>query len=148
MFSLFGWHACPRTDQALFVWSDRRVANVKENFSLSFAKAAPDCRPHPDARPEGAGGGRPISGLRQPPPGEAPAQPPEEEQSARKGAADHAMAPGADPELLATTVAWAIFGAARRWYQTPDHISAEEMAAGIEAMVKPIFLSASVNFRP
>src|SRR5271166_5305260 len=28
----------------------------------------------------------------------------------RKGAADHAMAPGADPELLATTAAWAIFG--------------------------------------
>jgi AcrR family transcriptional regulator len=37
----------------------------------------------------------------------------------RKGAADHAMAPGVDPELLATTAAWAIFGAARRWYQSP-----------------------------
>src|SRR6201993_184601 len=34
----------------------------------------------------------------------------------RKGAADHAMAPGVDPELLATTAAWAIFGAARSWY--------------------------------
>src|ERR1700727_2834909 len=34
----------------------------------------------------------------------------------RKGAADHAMAPGVDPELLATTAAWAIFGAARQWY--------------------------------
>jgi AcrR family transcriptional regulator len=61
----------------------------------------------------------------------------------RKGAADHAMAPGVDPELLATTAAWAIFGAARRWYQAPDRIPAEEMAARIEAMVKPIFLSAS-----
>ena len=63
----------------------------------------------------------------------------------RKGAADHAMAPGTDPELLATTAAWAIFGAARRWYQTPDRIPAEEMAAKIEAMVKPIFFSASVR---
>jgi AcrR family transcriptional regulator len=61
----------------------------------------------------------------------------------RKGAADHAMAPGVDPELLATTAAWAIFGAARRWHQATDRIPAEEMAARIEAMVKPIFLSAS-----
>src|ERR1700694_3805459 len=61
-----------------------------------------------------------------------------------EGAANHAMAPGADPKLLATTAAWAIFGAARRWYQTPDRIPAEEMAAKIEAMVKPIFLTASM----
>jgi AcrR family transcriptional regulator len=62
----------------------------------------------------------------------------------REGAANHAMAPGADPELVATTAAWAIFGAARRWYQTPDHIPAEEMAARIEAMVKPMLLTASM----
>ena len=60
------------------------------------------------------------------------------------GAAHHAPTPGVDPKLLATTAAWAIFGAARRWYQTPDRIPAEEMAAKIEAMVKPIFLGASV----
>jgi len=60
-----------------------------------------------------------------------------------EGAAHHAMAPSADPALMATTAAWAIFGAARRWYQTPDRIPAEEMAAQIEAMVKPVFLSAS-----
>ena len=62
----------------------------------------------------------------------------------QEGAAHHDVAPGADSQLLATTAAWAIFGAARRWYQTPDRIPAEEMAAKIEAMVKPIFLSASV----
>jgi hypothetical protein len=60
-----------------------------------------------------------------------------------EGAAHHQPIPGVDPALLATTAAWAIFGAARRWYQTPDRIPAEEMAARIEAMVKPIFLSAS-----
>jgi hypothetical protein len=38
----------------------------------------------------------------------------------------------------------AIFGAARRWHQTPDRIPAEEMGAKIEAMVKPILLTASV----
>lgn len=62
----------------------------------------------------------------------------------RDGAGKHELRPGVDPELLATTAAWAMFGAARRWYQTPNRIPAEEMAARIEAMVKPIFLSASV----
>jgi AcrR family transcriptional regulator len=61
-----------------------------------------------------------------------------------EGAAHHPAQPGVDPALLGTTAAWAIFGAARRWLQTPDRIPAEEMAARIEAMVKPIFLSASL----
>ena len=61
----------------------------------------------------------------------------------REGAAHHPVTPGADPELLATTAAWAIYGAARWWYQAPDRVPAEEMAARIEAIVKPIFLSAA-----
>src|ERR1700761_4513213 len=56
-----------------------------------------------------------------------------------EGAAHHETAPGVDPALLATTAAWAIFGAARRWYLTPNRIFAEDMAAKIETMVKPIF---------
>jgi hypothetical protein len=60
-----------------------------------------------------------------------------------EGAARHQAQPGVDPSLLGTTAAWAIFGAARRWYQTPDRIPAEEMAAKIEAIAKPIFHSAS-----
>src|SRR6201996_6724330 len=60
-----------------------------------------------------------------------------------EGAEAHEAAPGTDPKLVATTAAWAIFGAARRWHQTPDRIPAEEMAAKIEAMVKPIFFAAS-----
>ncbi len=56
-----------------------------------------------------------------------------------EGANKHEIAPGVDPELLASTAAWAIFGAALRWYETPSRISAEEMAARIETMVKPIF---------
>ncbi len=62
-----------------------------------------------------------------------------------QGAANHALAPGADSALLATTAAWAIFGAARRWHRTPDRIPAEEMAAKIEALVKPVFLTASAS---
>lgn len=60
-----------------------------------------------------------------------------------EGAANHPAPPGVDPALLGTTAAWAMFGAARRWLQTPDRIPAEEMAAKIEEMVKPIFFSAS-----
>jgi len=61
----------------------------------------------------------------------------------REGAERHEVVPGSDPELLATTAAWAIFGAARRWYETPGRIPTEEMAARIETMVKPIFLATS-----
>jgi AcrR family transcriptional regulator len=61
----------------------------------------------------------------------------------KEGFTHHAMAPGVDTALLATTAAWAIFGAARRWSQAQDRVPAEEMAAKIETMVKPIFLSGS-----
>ncbi len=59
-----------------------------------------------------------------------------------EGAGHHAIAPGVDAGLLATTAAWAVFGAARRWFETPGRVSAEEMAGKIEAMVRPVFLSA------
>jgi len=58
-----------------------------------------------------------------------------------EGVAHHAIVPGIDPALMATTAAWAVFGAARRWHQSPDRIPAEEMAAKIETMVKPVFLN-------
>jgi hypothetical protein len=61
----------------------------------------------------------------------------------QEGLARHETGPGVDAALVATTAAWAVFGAARRWFQTADRIPAEEMAAKIETMVKPILLSAS-----
>jgi len=61
----------------------------------------------------------------------------------KEGVALHGTAPGVDAELLATTAAWAVFGAARRWFQTPDRIPAEEMAATIETLVSPILFGAS-----
>jgi AcrR family transcriptional regulator len=62
----------------------------------------------------------------------------------QEGTAHHDIAPG-DAALLATTAAWAVFGAARLWFQTSNRIPAEEMAAKIEALVKPIFLTAAAN---
>jgi AcrR family transcriptional regulator len=61
----------------------------------------------------------------------------------KEGLAHHGIAPGVDAALLATTAAWAVFGAARRWFQTPNRIPAEEMAARIETMVSPVLFGAS-----
>ena len=58
-----------------------------------------------------------------------------------EGASRHHLVPGIEPSLMATTAAWAVFGAARRWHENPKRVSAEKMALKIEKMVKPIFLS-------
>jgi AcrR family transcriptional regulator len=60
-----------------------------------------------------------------------------------EGLALHGTTSGVDAALLATTAAWAVFGAARRWFQTPDRIPAEEMAARIEIIVSPVLFGAS-----
>ena len=59
-----------------------------------------------------------------------------------EGVALHGTSPGVDAALLATTAAWAVFGAARRWFQTPNRIPAEEMAATIETLLSPILFGA------
>jgi len=56
----------------------------------------------------------------------------------KEGLALHGTTPGVDAALLATTAAWAVFGAARRWFQTRNRISAEEMAVRIETTVTPV----------
>lgn len=58
-----------------------------------------------------------------------------------EGVAHKTVAPNFDAAELATTAAWAVFGAARRWHQSRNRIPAEKMADKIEAMVKPIFLN-------
>jgi AcrR family transcriptional regulator len=60
-----------------------------------------------------------------------------------EGLALHGIAPGADAALVATAAAWAVFGAARRWFQTPNRMAAEEMAGRIETMVTPVLFGAS-----
>src|SRR6201981_2026800 len=62
----------------------------------------------------------------------------------KEGLAHHGTTSRVDASLLATTAAWAVFGAARRWFQTPNRVPAEEMAARIETMVSPILFGASL----
>jgi AcrR family transcriptional regulator len=61
----------------------------------------------------------------------------------KEGLALHGTVPGVDAALLATTAAWAVFGAARRWFQSPNRIPAEEMAAKIETMVSAVLFGVS-----
>src|SRR5258707_2927021 len=60
----------------------------------------------------------------------------------KEGLAHHGTAPGADAALLSTTAAWAVFGAARRWFQTPNRIPAEELAATVATIVCPLLFVA------
>ena len=61
----------------------------------------------------------------------------------KEGLALHGTAPGDDTALRSTTAAWAVFGAARSWFQTPNRIPAEEMATRIETMVSPLLFGAA-----
>jgi len=42
-------------------------------------------------------------------------------------------------ELMASTAAWAIYGAAKEWARTPNRVSVDRIASTIEAMISPIF---------
>ncbi|MEO6817763.1 MAG: TetR family transcriptional regulator, partial [Edaphobacter sp.] len=41
-------------------------------------------------------------------------------------------------EMLATTASWAIYGAVKQWFYTPDHVAAEEIVGRILRLVMPI----------
>lgn len=45
---------------------------------------------------------------------------------------------GASAEMTATTASWAIYGAVKHWFYTPDHAPAEEIVGSILQLVMPI----------
>lgn len=49
---------------------------------------------------------------------------------------------GLTPQIVATAAAWAIYGAVKQWFYTPEHQPASEAAEPILKLVLPILISA------
>jgi len=50
----------------------------------------------------------------------------------------HAVPSAVSPELLASTVGWAIYGAAKEWVHTPARIPSEQIAETIFTLIAPL----------
>ena len=60
-----------------------------------------------------------------------------------EGIERHPPSNGVSASVLAATLSWAIFGAAKEWVRTPDRVSSDAIADQIMALVSPIFLAAN-----
>jgi len=54
------------------------------------------------------------------------------------GFAKHPPKPGVPVELVSSTIAWAIYGAAKEWAQSPKRMSVDRISRTIEKIVGPI----------
>jgi|ERR1700722_9226254 len=57
------------------------------------------------------------------------------------GLKQHPAENAVSPEIIAATVSWAIYGAAKEWVRTPNRCSSETIVETIQALVSPIFTS-------
>ena len=55
-----------------------------------------------------------------------------------QGLERHASGAAASPEMVATTVSWAIYGGAKEWLRTPDRPPSEQAANTVMMLVTPI----------
>jgi AcrR family transcriptional regulator len=60
-----------------------------------------------------------------------------------KGIGDKTVPQGLTPEIVATTAAWAIYGAVKQWFYTPEHQPSSEAVQPILMLVFPILAAAS-----
>jgi len=59
-----------------------------------------------------------------------------------QGLKQHPPVHGVSPEMIATTVTWAIYGAAKEWVRTPNRCRSEEIVETVVTLVAPIFSAA------
>lgn len=55
------------------------------------------------------------------------------------GLRQHSPASEVSPEIVATTISWAIYGAVKEWWQTPNRCPAEEFSNIVVKLVSPMF---------
>jgi AcrR family transcriptional regulator len=55
-----------------------------------------------------------------------------------EGFRKHPPKPGVPVELVSSTIAWAIYGAAKEWAQSPKRMSVDKVSGAIEKIVAPI----------
>lgn len=55
------------------------------------------------------------------------------------GLKQHPSQSQASPEMIATTISWAIYGAAKEWVQTPNRCASSEIVETVMGLVGPIF---------
>ena len=65
-----------------------------------------------------------------------------------EGIERHPPSNGVSASILAATLSWAIFGAAKEWVRTPNRTSSEAIADQIMALVGPVFVAASTPGAP
>jgi AcrR family transcriptional regulator len=59
-----------------------------------------------------------------------------------KGMQKHPPAEGISPEMLAATLSWAIYGAAKEWLRTPGRCASDAVVDQVMSLVQPVFSTA------
>jgi AcrR family transcriptional regulator len=59
-----------------------------------------------------------------------------------KGMKQHPPSQGSSPEMLAATLSWAIYGAAKEWLRTPSRCASDEVVDSVMRLVQPVFAAA------